>query len=60
MLNALTWVAGVEVPPEGVPSRTPTFEELAAGQDEPTPGKDKLDAIRADLKRWHPATGAAK
>ncbi len=60
MLNALTWTAGVEVPPNGVPSRTPTFEELAAGQDEASPGKAELDAVRAMLNRWHPATGPAK
>jgi len=56
MLNALTWVAGVEVPPKGVPSKTPTFEELDANQDEPRPADFKVDAIRAKLSRWNAST----
>ena len=37
VLNALVWVAGAEVPPEGVPSKTPTLGELEAvlGQSRP-------------------------
>ncbi len=36
MLNALCWIAKVEVPPEGVPTRTPTPEEMEANlQGEP-------------------------
>jgi hypothetical protein len=31
MLNALCWIAKVEVPPEGVPTRTPTPAEMEAG-----------------------------
>jgi len=31
MLNAVCWIAGVEVPPEGVPTRTPTVEEMESG-----------------------------
>jgi len=34
VLNAITWIAGVEVPVGGVPSPTPTAEELEANQDE--------------------------
>lgn len=30
MLNAICWLAGVEVPPDGVPTRTPTVEEMTA------------------------------
>lgn len=36
-LNAIVWIAGGDVPPEGVPSVTPTREELEANQDEPKP-----------------------
>lgn len=32
-LNAIAWVAGLEIPPDGIPSRTPTDEEMAANQD---------------------------
>ncbi len=30
MLNAMCWVAQVEIPPEGVPTKTPTPEEMEA------------------------------
>jgi len=33
VLNGIVWSAGLEVPPGGVPSRTPTFEELQENQD---------------------------
>ena len=33
VLNAIIWSAGVEVPEDGVPSRTPTLEDLEANQD---------------------------
>ena len=33
VLNALVWTVGVEVPEGGVPSETPTLEELEANQD---------------------------
>jgi type 1 glutamine amidotransferase len=35
VLNAICWTANVEVPKGGVPSKTPTREELDANQDEP-------------------------
>jgi type 1 glutamine amidotransferase len=37
VLNAIVWVAGCEVPADGVRSATPTLEELMANQDEPVP-----------------------
>lgn len=37
VLNAIVWAAGLDVPPEGVPSRTPTQEELEQNQDFPKP-----------------------
>lgn len=39
MLNAICWAAKVEVPEGGVPSKTPTRDELDANQDEPKPTK---------------------
>ena len=33
VLNGIAWVAGLEVPPGGVESATPTWEEIAANQD---------------------------
>jgi hypothetical protein len=45
VLNALVWIVGLEVPPGGVPSKTPTFEELEENQDYPRPDN-------FDRKRW--------
>jgi hypothetical protein len=39
VLNALTWIAGADVPKNGVPSKTPTPQELEANQDYPKPKK---------------------
>ncbi len=36
-LNALVWIAGAEVPANGVQSKTPSVEELQANIDEPKP-----------------------
>ena len=38
-LNAVAWIAGLEVPKAGVPSETPSQEELEANQDYAKPGK---------------------
>ena len=39
VLNSLVWIAGADVPPNGVPSKTPTPQELEANQDFPKPKK---------------------
>jgi len=39
VLNALVWITGADVPPDGVPSQTPTVKELEANQDYPKPQK---------------------
>ena len=39
VLNAICWASQIEVPEGGVPSQTPTPEELDANQDEPKPTK---------------------
>jgi len=35
VLNGITWISQVEVPADGIPSPTPTEEELLENQDEP-------------------------
>ncbi len=60
MLNARVWVAGIEVPPQGVPSKTLAFEELEANMDEPRSGKADIEAIRAKLRKWQGDSGSAK
>ena len=37
VLNGIVWTAGLEVPAGGVPSKTPSFEELLQNQDKPQP-----------------------
>ena len=52
VLNGIVWVAGMEVPPGGVPSKTPTFEELLEHQDKPQPpGFDKQRVLDL-MKQW--------
>jgi type 1 glutamine amidotransferase len=45
VLNGIVWVAGLDPPPGGVPSQTPTFEQLEANQDYPQPPD-------FDRKKW--------
>ena len=49
ILNALVWIAGVEVPPEGVPSKAPSFEKLEMNQDYEKPDNWNWDGIRKKL-----------
>ena len=37
ILNSIVWIAKVDVPADGVPSKRPTVDELVANQDEPVP-----------------------
>jgi hypothetical protein len=53
VLNALVWLTGTEVPPDGVPSKTPSIEELEANQDFPQPRNWDREKIRQDIKRWN-------
>ena len=39
VLNGIAWVAGLEIPPDGVESAKPTWEEIAANQDYERPEK---------------------
>ena len=52
VLNAIVWCAGVEPPEGGVPSRTPTLEDLEANQDfDPPPDFDR-GHVKAMLARF--------
>jgi hypothetical protein len=55
VLNALVWVAGAEVPRDGVSSKTPTMEELEANQDEQQPKDFDREAIVKKIRRWRAA-----
>jgi len=58
VLNAIVWTAGLDVPPGGVPSKTPTLEELEANQDYPKPKKFDTERVKKMLEEWQ--TPAAK
>ncbi|MGD9854149.1 MAG: PVC-type heme-binding CxxCH protein, partial [Planctomycetaceae bacterium] len=49
VLNAIVWTAGGDVPEAGVPSATPTVEEIEANQDYPKP--EKQSSIRPKRPR---------
>ena len=54
VLNAIAWTAGVEVPKDGVPSKTPTLKKLQENQDYPVNEKRFNPArIEAMLKEWN-------
>jgi len=55
VLNGIVWTAGLEVPAGGVPSQTPTLEEIEANQDY-QPGK-KYDRAKVQslLESWKAA-----
>ena len=63
VLNAIAWVAGAEVPHEGISSKTPKFDELEANQDEKPPPNFNPEPIREKLRSWsaeQSATGASR
>ncbi|MFC1636954.1 family 16 glycoside hydrolase [Planctomycetota bacterium] len=53
VLNGLVWVTGVEIPPAGVPSKTPSVEELEANQDYPKTNRWNPEKIRALIGQWN-------
>ncbi|MEE2737414.1 MAG: ThuA domain-containing protein [Planctomycetota bacterium] len=52
VLNAIVWTAGMEVPEEGIPSETPSLEELIRYQDEPVPEGFDFSQIERLLQGW--------
>ena len=59
VLNGIAWTARVEVPPGGVPSKTPTVEELESFLDSPLPADFDRGRVRKLLEAWK-AEPAAK
>jgi len=54
VLNALVWIAGAEVPEGGVPSKTPTLEELESYLGQPRPGNFNAEAMQATIEAMNP------
>lgn len=53
VLSALVWIARAEVPPGGVPSKTPTVDELVANQEPAIPADFKPEKIRQMIERFN-------
>ncbi|MBL7188513.1 MAG: ThuA domain-containing protein, partial [Phycisphaerae bacterium] len=53
VLNSFVWIAGADVPASGVPSKTPTIEELEANQDYPTSKGWDRQKIGEMIKEWN-------
>lgn len=53
VLNAVVWVAGLDVPKDGVPSKTPTLARLEAGLDKPQPKDFDKAAVMKLIERWN-------
>jgi hypothetical protein len=52
VLNAIVWIAGLEVPAGGVPSKRPTVEELLENQDYPPPKNFDPKRVQEMIERW--------
>ncbi len=53
VLNGLVWIAGGKVPEGGVPSRTPSIEELKENQDYDMPGNYNWDRVEKMIDEWN-------
>lgn len=52
VLNAIVWVAGMDVPAGGVPSKTPTLAELEVDQDYPQPKNFDRKRVEEMIGKW--------
>jgi type 1 glutamine amidotransferase len=53
VLNGIAWTAGLEIPPDGINSTTPSFKDLEAHQDFPQPADFDADAWRKKIEQWN-------
>jgi len=53
VLNALVWTSGLEVPSGGVPSKTPSLDELEANQDYSQPKNWDRKKVQQMIEQWH-------
>jgi len=54
VLNAIVWIAGADVPEDGIPSKTPTLEELEADLGMPRPKRFNAEAISKQIESMNP------
>ena len=53
VLNGIAWTAGLEIPPDGINSPTPSFKDLEAHQDFAQPADFDADAWRKKIEQWN-------
>lgn len=53
VLNAIVWIAHIEVPKDGVTSKTPSVDDLLANQDEPVPANFKPEEIEKRIQKMN-------
>jgi len=53
VLNGIAWVAKIDIPPDGIPSKTPTWEELEANQDFPKPANFNRAEWEKKIAEWN-------
>lgn len=53
VLNGIAWTAGIDIPSDGIVSKTPTLEELEANQDFPKPADFDEQSWRARIESWN-------
>jgi len=53
VLNAMVWISGTEVPPNGVQTKRPSLEELEANQDYPKPDNWNREKIQKMFEQWN-------
>jgi type 1 glutamine amidotransferase len=58
VLNAIVWTAHIDVPKDGVPSKTPTFEELLANQDKKMPANFNREKFQKQVEGMNSAKTA--
>jgi len=52
VLNAIVWIAGLDVPPGGVPSKTPSMDELLKNQDYAPPKNFNPKRVQEMIDQW--------
>ena len=60
VLNGIVWTAGIEVPADGVQSKTPTLDELLLNPDEPQPKNFNKERILKQMEEFKKEAEAAK
>jgi hypothetical protein len=55
VLNAIAWIAGIDVPAGGIADKPVTVEELLENHDEERPKSFNPDPIRKQIEAWSAA-----